>query len=57
MAPRANWKGFLKIGKVSRPVALYAATPTSERIAFHALSRKPRRSAGAKGRGGRALAT
>lgn len=39
MAPRANWKGFLKIAEVSCPVALYTAASTSERIAFHTLNR------------------
>lgn len=40
MAPRANWKGFLKVGEVVCPVALYTAASTSERIAFHMLNRK-----------------
>lgn len=40
MAPRANWKGFLKIAEVSCPVALYTAASTSDRIAFHTLNRK-----------------
>lgn len=39
MAPRANWKGFLKVGEVSFPVALYTAASTSERIAFHTINR------------------
>ena len=39
MAPRANWKGFLKIGELSCPVALYTAASQSERIAFHTLNR------------------
>ncbi|MDX3924947.1 MAG: Ku protein [Shinella sp.] len=39
MAPRANWKGFLKIGEVICPVALYTAASTSERIAFHTINR------------------
>lgn len=39
MAPRANWKGFLKVGEVSCPVALYTAASTSERIAFHTINR------------------
>jgi len=39
MAPRANWKGFLKIGEVTCPVALYTAASTSDRIAFHTLNR------------------
>jgi DNA end-binding protein Ku len=40
MAPRANWKGYLKIGEVVCPVALYTAISASERIAFHIVSRK-----------------
>ena len=40
MAPRANWKGFLKVGEVSCPVALYTAASTSDRIAFHTLNRE-----------------
>ncbi|GLS39731.1 non-homologous end joining protein Ku [Mesorhizobium tianshanense] len=39
MAPRANWKGFLKIGELGCPVALYTAASTSERIAFHTINR------------------
>lgn len=39
MAPRANWKGFLKIGEVTCPVALYTAASSSDRIAFHTLNR------------------
>lgn len=39
MAPRANWKGFLKIAEVVCPVALYTAASTSERIAFHTVNR------------------
>lgn len=40
MAPRANWKGFLKVAEVTCPVALYTAASTSERIAFHTLNRQ-----------------
>lgn len=39
MAPRANWKGFLKIAEVSCPVALYTAATTSDRIALHTINR------------------
>lgn len=39
MAPRANWKGVLKIGEVACPVALYTAASTSDRIAFHTINR------------------
>lgn len=40
MAPRAVWKGVLKIAEVSCPVALYTAASTAERISFHTLNRK-----------------
>ena len=40
MVPRANWKGVLKIGEVSCPVALYTVATTSDRIVFHTLNRK-----------------
>jgi DNA end-binding protein Ku len=40
MAPRANWKGFLKLAELTCPVALYTAASTSERIAFHTLNRE-----------------
>lgn len=40
MAPRANWKGFLRLGELSCPIALYTATSTSERISFHTLNRQ-----------------
>ncbi len=39
MAPRANWKGFLKIAELSCAVALYTAASQSDRIAFHTLNR------------------
>jgi DNA end-binding protein Ku len=40
MAPRANWKGFLRLSLVSCPVALYPATSESEKISFNQLNRK-----------------
>ncbi len=40
VAPRANWKGFIKYGEVACPVALYTAASSSERIAFNTLNRK-----------------
>jgi len=40
MAPRPNWKGYLKLSLVSCSVALYPATSTSERIRFNILNRK-----------------
>ena len=38
MAPRANWKGYLKLSLVSCPVALFPAASTSEKISFHLLN-------------------
>ena len=40
MAPRAIWKGYIKVAEVTCPVALYTAASTSERIAFNTLNRK-----------------
>jgi DNA end-binding protein Ku len=40
MAPRAVWKGVLKIAEVACPVSLYTAASTAERISFHTLNRK-----------------
>src|SRR3978361_1740000 len=40
MAPRSNWKGYLKLSLVSCPVQLFPATSTKERVAFHLLSRE-----------------
>lgn len=40
MAPRAIWKGVLKIAELTCPVALYTAASTAERITFHTLNRK-----------------
>jgi DNA end-binding protein Ku len=37
MAPRASWKGYLKLSLVSCPVRLYTATSTSDRIRFNQL--------------------
>jgi len=39
MAARATWKGVLKIGEVSCPVAFYTAASTAKRISFHILNR------------------
>src|SRR5246127_5517476 len=38
-APRANWKGFLRLSLVTCPVALYPATSESEKISFNQLNR------------------
>jgi DNA end-binding protein Ku len=39
MAPRANWKGFLRLSLVTCPVALYPATSESEKISFNQINR------------------
>ena len=39
MAPRANWKGFLRLSLVTCPVALYPTTSESEKISFNQLNR------------------
>lgn len=39
MAPRAVWKGYLKVAEIICPVALHTAASTSDRIAFHTLNR------------------
>jgi DNA end-binding protein Ku len=39
MAPRANWKGYLKLSLVSCGVALFPATSTRERIRFNIINR------------------
>ncbi|KUL97363.1 DNA helicase [Bosea sp. WAO] len=39
VAARANWKGYLKFGEISCPVALYTGASTSERISFHTVNR------------------
>ncbi len=40
MAPRANWKGYLKVGELSCQVALYTAASTSDRVSFHIVNRE-----------------
>lgn len=40
MAPRAYWKGYLKLSLVSCPIALYPAASSSERVSFHRINRK-----------------
>src|SRR6187401_2288456 len=39
-APRAYWKGYLKLSLVTCPVALYPASSQSEKTHFHQISRK-----------------
>ena len=39
MAPRANWKGHLRLGALSCPIALYSAATQAERVSFTTLNR------------------
>lgn len=38
MAPRAQWKGYLKIDEIACQVALYTAASTAERTSFHTIN-------------------
>jgi DNA end-binding protein Ku len=38
VAPRAYWKGYLKLSLVSCPVALYPASSEREKISFHQIN-------------------
>ena len=40
MAPRATWKGYLKLSLVSCPVRLYNATSSNSRVSFHLLHKQ-----------------
>jgi len=40
MAPRANWKGYLKLSLVSCAVALFPATGTRDRVRFNVINRE-----------------
>ena len=40
MAPRAYWKGYLKLSLVSCPVALFPASTEREKISFHQINKK-----------------
>ena len=40
MAPRAYWKGYLKLSLVSCPIALFPATSEREKISFHQLNKE-----------------
>jgi DNA end-binding protein Ku len=42
MAPRAIWKGHLKIGALACAVGLYSAASTSDRVAFRTVNRQTR---------------
>ena len=40
MAPRAYWKGYLKLSLVSCPIGLYPAASGSERVSFSRINKK-----------------
>jgi DNA end-binding protein Ku len=40
MAPRAYWKGYLRLSLVSCPIALFPATTESDKVSFHQLNRE-----------------
>jgi DNA end-binding protein Ku len=40
MAPRSNWKGYLKLSLVSASIAIYPATSSSEKVRFNTLNRE-----------------
>ncbi len=40
MAPRAYWKGYLRLSLVSCPIALYPATSEREKISFNQINSK-----------------
>jgi len=40
MAPRANWKGYLRLSLVSCPIALYPASSLSEKVSFNRINRE-----------------
>jgi len=39
MAPRANWKGFLKLSLVTCPIALFPATSETEKVSFNQINK------------------
>jgi DNA end-binding protein Ku len=39
VAPRAYWKGYLKLSLVSCPISLFPATSGREKISFHQINR------------------
>ena len=43
-APRAYWKGYLKLSLVSCPISLFPATSEREKISFHQLHKANRQS-------------
>ena len=39
MAPRAYWKGYLRLSLVSCPIALYPATSEREKVSFNQINK------------------
>jgi DNA end-binding protein Ku len=40
LAPRAYWKGYLKLSLVSCPVALFPASSEREKVSFNQINKK-----------------
>ena len=40
MAPRANWKGFLRLSLVTCPISLFPATSESDKISFNQINKR-----------------
>src|SRR6202008_3932875 len=40
MAPRAYWKGYLRLSLVSCPIALYPATSEREKVSFNQINKQ-----------------
>jgi len=40
MAPRANWKGFLRLSLVTCPVALFPATSEADKVSFNQINKR-----------------
>src|SRR6266542_3341493 len=38
MAPRSNWKGYLRLSLVSCPISMYPATSEREKVRFHQIN-------------------
>ena len=39
MAPRANWKGFLRLSLVTCPIARFPATSETEKVSFNQINK------------------
>ena len=40
MAPRAYWKGYLRLSLVSCPISLFPATSERDKVSFHQINSK-----------------